>query len=544
MRLNLLSTLFGLTVLISCHSTNSRSPGSESTFLPTESFKTLETLIASNPDLAAQPATLSSDQKIKWQEDLKQFCLKHQDFCEASVRSVKKRDQINKKIIAEITDNIFSEQFSTLTEYSTQFGLKFFARVKKPQLLEYGTFLLRDKECKTSDIRHSLALTLEDHLPDADAKTFVQDLYDSNSTCPASRTTALSSYRAAMLRLLDQDCAKAVPQLEKVTASSEDYLRPRSLYWTWKCQSESKDLMIEANSKMPYFSYHRIMMENLAPQSSKNSTGLSDQTPIMMETSKHSAANEAARMVEKLLAAKMVYPARVVLEKIRVDRLQETEPEFQVYWAHLLHLTKAGIKKFQILSALINTHPKLRTKSVKNMLFPNFYFDQVEATSKKLDPWLVQSLIRQESAFDPAAKSRVGATGLMQLMPSTARRMSKSGGKLKDPAFNLSAGVRFLEILVKKFDGQVHLALAAYNAGPGKVVEWQKRYPTQDPMLFVDTIPYRETREYVAFILRNYYWYRSLNPEYMQRSPSAEQTARGPETLNSFFRMANQIQPF
>lgn len=148
------------------------------------------------------------------------------------------------------------------------------------------------------------------------------------------------------------------------------------------------------------------------------------------------------------------------------------------------------------------------------MLFPTWYFEHVEANTKTLDPWLIQALIRQESAFDPQARSRVGATGLMQLMPSTARRIARlNKSQLKDPASNVQVGIKFLEKLVEKFDGQVHLALAAYNAGPQRVEQWIKRYPTSDQLLFVDTIPYRETREYVAFILRNYHWYRTLNPK-------------------------------
>jgi soluble lytic murein transglycosylase len=176
-----------------------------------------------------------------------------------------------------------------------------------------------------------------------------------------------------------------------------------------------------------------------------------------------------------------------------------------------MHLSQSGVRKFQILSKLINNSQNFRTKSVKSMLFPNWYFESVSFHSSQVDPWLIQSLIRQESAFDPKARSSVGATGLMQLMPSTARRMANINRyELADPTANVKLGVRFFEHLLKRYKGETHLALAAYNAGPGKVDEWIKRYPTENPLLFVDVIPYRETREYVSFIMRNYYWYKFL----------------------------------
>mgnify|MGYP002078636672 FL=1 len=105
-------------------------------------------------------------------------------------------------------------------------------------------------------------------------------------------------------------------------------------------------------------------------------------------------------------------------------------------------------------------------------------------------------------------------------MPSTARLFGKiNRTQLKDPEQNVKIGIRFFEKLLNRYDGDVHHALAAYNAGPGKVDEWIKKYPTNDPLLFADVIPYRETREYVAFILRNYYWYQYLSGQAKLTSP-------------------------
>lgn len=108
-----------------------------------------------------------------------------------------------------------------------------------------------------------------------------------------------------------------------------------------------------------------------------------------------------------------------------------------------------------------------------------------------VNPAVVTAVVRAESAFDPRAVSRKGARGLMQLMPATARRFGLGPEDIFDPARNLDAGVRYLRWLLDRFDGELHLALAAYNAGEGTV----DRYG--------GVPPYRETRSYIRRIYRS-----------------------------------------
>lgn len=116
-----------------------------------------------------------------------------------------------------------------------------------------------------------------------------------------------------------------------------------------------------------------------------------------------------------------------------------------------------------------------------------------------LDECLVKALIEAESRFDNVAVSSKGAMGLMQLMPGTARDM----GVLNpfDPRENIEGGVRYLKYLLKKFDNDVTLALAAYNAGPEVV----KRYG--------GVPPYEETRAYLERVMKSYSYYRVLQNE-------------------------------
>jgi len=451
---------------------------------------------------------ISSD--LTWQARLNFLCQTHENLCETRTKAPKKiiknmhlRDQDYFKTIQE-------SQYSELESVSTAYALKAFGRLKKNKLMQYSENLLDDTSCFSTDSRHALAATLENFLPDQEVMYTILSLFEANTKCPHLRTSALSAYRAGMLRIIDNRCDVAIPLLEQAAQSSEEYLKSRSLYWKWSCLGQPQVVKSEALSSMPYFSYHRLIMNQFSDYTLSDQELSQNKTPFELE-SKDVALNQMLSLAESLIVKNDLPSARYIFERVSMNRLQDAEPGFRLHWAYLMHLSQSGVRKFQILSKLINNSQNFRTKSVKSMLFPNWYFESVSFHSSQVDPWLIQSLIRQESAFDPKARSSVGATGLMQLMPSTARRMANINRyELADPTANVKLGVRFFEHLLKRYKGETHLALAAYNAGPGKVDEWIKRYPTENPLLFVDVIPYRETREYVSFIMRNYYWYKFL----------------------------------
>jgi soluble lytic murein transglycosylase-like protein len=121
------------------------------------------------------------------------------------------------------------------------------------------------------------------------------------------------------------------------------------------------------------------------------------------------------------------------------------------------------------------------------------FAELISLVSKRhqLDADLVHAVVRAESAYDPNAVSSAGAVGLMQLMPATARQYGVKNRR--DPAQNLLGGSRFLRYLIRRFDNDLSLALAAYNAGEGAVMRYGKRIP-----------PYRETQNYVRKVLAFY----------------------------------------
>lgn len=151
--------------------------------------------------------------------------------------------------------------------------------------------------------------------------------------------------------------------------------------------------------------------------------------------------------------------------------------------------------------------------------FPLAYWSTIQkkALEREIDPYLVLSLIRQESLFDARARSPVFALGLMQLLPSTAARVAKEIGleppsneKLFEPETNLTLGMQYLKDLLQRYSNNWYKAIAAYNAGEGAVDRWEREIVTDDIEEFVERIPYIETRGYVKLVMRNHRIYKKL----------------------------------
>jgi len=182
---------------------------------------------------------------------------------------------------------------------------------------------------------------------------------------------------------------------------------------------------------------------------------------------------------------------------------------------------------FHALRALKRALPYAATASIKSIplvywriLFPEPYWDTIKAESAKngLDPYLVASLIRQESEFNPSVISYANAWGLMQLLPSVGRAMARQEGmthfatyQLLDPETNIRLGTRYLKQMLDRFGGVQEYALAAYNAGDNRVADWEAAGPYHGMDEFVESIPFTQTREYVEAILRNIETYKDID---------------------------------
>jgi soluble lytic murein transglycosylase-like protein len=136
------------------------------------------------------------------------------------------------------------------------------------------------------------------------------------------------------------------------------------------------------------------------------------------------------------------------------------------------------------------------------MYYPTKYQEEIikDARANNLDPYLVMGLIHQESYYNPSARSPVGAVGLMQLMPPTAKELARrlnSSSDIEIPQVNIRLGTYYFRQLVDMFGGATLLAVASYNAGMGNVMRWRRAAPRKPMDEFIESMPFQETRNYV-----------------------------------------------
>ncbi len=178
------------------------------------------------------------------------------------------------------------------------------------------------------------------------------------------------------------------------------------------------------------------------------------------------------------------------------------------------------VEGIRIGRGLLADRGGLWDRRLLHVVFPFPYRDLIQREAKRggVDPMLLAGLVRQESSFDPTARSWVGATGLSQIMPATGRWLAPGAGiddyedrLLSVPEVNLRMGAGFLGDLVDRYDGARDLALAGYNAGPGRADRWRRELGhARDPEAFRERIPFDETRGYVKLVLRNAAVYEAL----------------------------------
>lgn len=191
-----------------------------------------------------------------------------------------------------------------------------------------------------------------------------------------------------------------------------------------------------------------------------------------------------------------------------------------------------GSLQADVKDRLLNNHPDL--------LFPKAFSDLIANASKKsgIPQEFIFSIIRQESAFNPEARSSVDAFGLMQVLPSVAKQLAAKNSleyhddlDLFKPEINIPIGAFELKTLMKKYNNQFILAVSGYNANDSAIRGWIKTRFREDPVEFIEEVPYEETRTYIKLVMRNYVFY--------QRLLSPEKATVFPEALLSLARLTS-----
>ncbi|MEC5215105.1 soluble lytic murein transglycosylase [Actimicrobium sp. GrIS 1.19] len=355
---------------------------------------------------------------------------------------------------------------------------------------------------------------------------------------PAERALAWAQIALqASLKLMPEATAQYWSRTDGVALSAEGYqwrARMALRNGDWKLVRQAIDAMPPAMAAEPTWVYWRgraLKAAGDGEESQRLFQSISDQTNFYGQLALEEqgeqisipvagvplAATEISAMAgnQGLRRALKFFDLNLRFEAVRewnweLRRMSERE-----------HLAAAEFaRQNDILDRMVNTSDRTRTERDFTQRFPSPFRDYMVArtTALGLDMAWVYGLIRQESRFIMNARSHVGATGLMQLMPGTARFVAAKIGmanfnpsQVNDVGTNLELGANYLNMVLRDLDGSQALATAAYNAGPGRPRSWRASLTrTVEGAVFAETIPFAETRGYVKNVLSNATYYAAL----------------------------------
>jgi len=242
---------------------------------------------------------------------------------------------------------------------------------------------------------------------------------------------------------------------------------------------------------------------------------------IKLPVEKSSASDrEKVRRAEQLMKIAFNQSARSELESAL-----EGSPESPLVNLRIAQIHRANGENVAAINVLKKSYPDYgqsmpeeMTREVWDIFYPLKWWSVIREEGKRnsIDPYLIAGLIRQETVFDPQARSRANALGLMQLLPSTGRAVAKrtsiggiSNADLFNPSINIQLGTTYLRQLIGRF-GRFEYVAAAYNGGPTRVSRWIRELPGDEIEEWVESIPISETRLYVQGVYRNAGHYQRL----------------------------------
>jgi soluble lytic murein transglycosylase len=388
------------------------------------------------------------------------------------------------------------------------------------RLTDLAQKALSVKDCPRN-LSAALAVKAEEYFPAEGSRKLARQLLDHTRPCldPKSYLYERLHLRGGLYGIYDGDLVRAKSLLRAAKFSVDQTERYRVLYWLgWlahneKVKPQENEDWLSLQREFP-LSFYSI---DSSVRMGKDPMELIKSRPVQGVSRTAEDDPELNRMI-RWLEALYVFkkPSAVARWASWIVRASEGELSGEIL--HYLGTIKiaAGMYRSNIsmLFSYFRKNPESLNKESLLLLYPRPYYNLIQGAARgRIDTFLVLGLVRQESAFDPRAVSRAKAKGLMQIIPQTARRLASQGHrKLMNEKENTEMGVRYLLQLGEKFDGSAELVLAGYNAGPQRVVEWLQRNPNRaaNPLLWNDLIPFMETRDYVASILRNNYIYARL----------------------------------
>ena len=353
---------------------------------------------------------------------------------------------------------------------------------------------------------------------------------------PTDSSTAYSHWKVAWDAYLNGKSDRAILLREQVERYPDDSRAGTALYFLGRIAEadgrlgEARAYYDQLNTRFPHFFYGVLARKQIRE---RVGSATPDDDAVMwlahVEWPMHrdlSATQPNAPTEHRIQRARLLMDAGqpdLAEAELRYGAKMENEQP-QLLAMELAQSAESSYRALRVMKSFSGDYLVLPIDKAPakfwQMLFPLPYKDDlfVNARERGLDPYDVAALIRQESEFNPAAKSRANAYGLMQLRPATGRMLGREEGMkavptslLLNPGVSIKLGTEYLRQQLVSWDGDFFRTLAAYNAGPGRVHQWlQWRSDYREPAEFVESIPFTETREYIQAVLRNADIYREL----------------------------------
>lgn len=347
---------------------------------------------------------------------------------------------------------------------------------------------------------------------------------------PKSNYELEANFAIGISYLREKDKGLAAKFLEKVIARGESELALSAHFWLWRLFKETEEARAQREYTAMQTSYPLTYYAMKARALEEGQLKLwMPEVSKVKNTQRYFTETQSLlyRQLQAFIEGGWSDSVAVIRGSLYSPRL----PYDNMFHAAIASKAKDFFTAISLSKTAFDRDPSLISQDHLGLVFPRIYEDTIKAQADKrgISPYLVQALIRQESSFRTDVTSPSNARGLMQMIPLTANEIAKdlryrsfrSQEQLFDPELNIAFGTYYIRKLVRAFRGHIPAALAAYNAGIGRMRRWfrsrefTESYNSQIPdgpfaELWIDELPWDETRFYVKAVLRNYLLYQLL----------------------------------
>ena len=328
-----------------------------------------------------------------------------------------------------------------------------------------------------------------------------------------SESVGIAYMRLATIALARGDTSTAITQLEKYRKQFDSTPREQqAAYWLGRLHAGAKHEklaaeMLSAASEQNPISYYGVRSAELLADGDESFNFGPD--PVTNREA-HRSVEAALVRIDALYELGWTEAASFELRRLR-DYFGGNNGALYALAEGLNERDRMSVG-MSIGNELLRSTTGQPSRRLLKIVYPFPYRNLIvrEARARQVDPYFMAALIRQESAFNPKATSSAGAMGLMQVMPATARALAKPLGirrfktsMLHNPETNVKIGTRFLSDMIRTWNGRPDYVLAAYNAGPSRMARWRRFPEARDRDLFMERIPFDETRDYVRVVQLN-----------------------------------------